>query len=210
MRESGGFALACWWPKTHSRTSGGDLRRSALAPLTSSTPVCTLVPPSANFRTLVPHGPCSVNARQGHPGLLSQWFQHANKEICGAEPVACGPYPDIVTAIGSDPKGTAPPYATGGGGTVLEHPYGAVLLTGLLTSDAVPALREDAACKLVFPRLRTCLGCMALRSPTGTGQQPSRSERPPTLDAASRATPSIPERQAVVPQRFPPHFIRPK
>ncbi len=34
----------------------------------------------------------------------------------------------------------ASPYSTGGGGTVLEHRYGAVLLAALLTGDPVPAL----------------------------------------------------------------------
>jgi hypothetical protein len=36
-----------------------DLRRSALASLACFTPVCTSIPPSANFRTVVPHGPAS-------------------------------------------------------------------------------------------------------------------------------------------------------
>jgi len=39
---------------------------------------------------------------------------------------------------------TASPYATGGGGTVLEHRYGAILLTHLLTGDPVPMLGADA------------------------------------------------------------------
>jgi hypothetical protein len=34
----------------------------------------------------------------------------------------------------------ASPYATGGGGTVLEHDFGAVLLAHLLLGDLVPAL----------------------------------------------------------------------
>ncbi len=38
----------------------------------------------------------------------------------------------------------APPYATGGGGTVLEHRYGATLLAALLTGDPVPVLGADA------------------------------------------------------------------
>ncbi|GHD76256.1 hypothetical protein ACFQL8_26795 [Streptomyces goshikiensis] len=37
----------------------------------------------------------------------------------------------------------ASPYATGGGGTVLEHGFGAVLLTHLLLGDPVPALGDD-------------------------------------------------------------------
>src|ERR1022692_421529 len=36
------------------------------------------------------------------------------------------------------------PYATGGGGTVLEHRYGAVLLVCLLTGDPVTELGDDA------------------------------------------------------------------
>ncbi len=37
------------------------------------------------------------------------------------------------------------PYASGGGGTVLEHLYGAVLLSSLLTGDPVTELGDDAA-----------------------------------------------------------------
>jgi hypothetical protein len=36
------------------------------------------------------------------------------------------------------------PYSTGGGGTVLEHVYGATLLGDLLTGDPVPMLGDDA------------------------------------------------------------------
>ena len=36
------------------------------------------------------------------------------------------------------------PYATGGGGTVLEHRYGALLLSHLLTGDPLPELGSDA------------------------------------------------------------------
>ncbi len=43
----------------------------------------------------------------------------------------------------------APPYATGGGGTVLEHRYGATLLAALLTGDPVPVLGADARPVLV-------------------------------------------------------------
>src|SRR5438132_13806421 len=35
-------------------------------------------------------------------------------------------------------------YATGGGGTVLEHRYGAILLANLLVGDPVPGLGDDA------------------------------------------------------------------
>ena len=37
----------------------------------------------------------------------------------------------------------ASPYSTGGGGTVLEHRFGAVLLAHLLLGDPVPALGDD-------------------------------------------------------------------
>lgn len=37
------------------------------------------------------------------------------------------------------------PYASGGGGTVLEHLYGAVLLSSLLTGDPITELGDDAA-----------------------------------------------------------------
>jgi hypothetical protein len=40
-------------------------------------------------------------------------------------------------------KGHASPYATGGGGVVLEHAYGAVLLAALLTQSPVRGLGED-------------------------------------------------------------------
>ncbi|GGM83728.1 hypothetical protein GCM10007977_101390 [Dactylosporangium sucinum] len=40
-------------------------------------------------------------------------------------------------------KGHASPYATGGGGVVLEHGYGAVLLAALLTQGPVRGLGED-------------------------------------------------------------------
>ena len=38
----------------------------------------------------------------------------------------------------------ASPYSTGGGGTVLEHRYGALILSHLLTGDPVPELGDDA------------------------------------------------------------------
>ncbi|MFF5171890.1 hypothetical protein ACFY3U_04565 [Micromonospora sp. NPDC000089] len=41
------------------------------------------------------------------------------------------------------PKGAASPYSTGGGGTVLEHTYGAVLLAALLQRSPVRGLGED-------------------------------------------------------------------
>lgn len=46
--------------------------------------------------------------------------------------------------VGSDAsEQVASPYATGGGGTVLEHNFGAVLLVHLLLGDPVPALGDD-------------------------------------------------------------------
>jgi tetratricopeptide (TPR) repeat protein len=44
--------------------------------------------------------------------------------------------------LGGDVRG-ASPYSTGGGGTVLEHRYGAVLLTHLLTADPITELGDD-------------------------------------------------------------------
>lgn len=44
--------------------------------------------------------------------------------------------------MGSERQGSSP-YATGGGGTVLEHCYGAVLLAHLLTGAPVPMLGDD-------------------------------------------------------------------
>jgi hypothetical protein len=44
-----------------------------------------------------------------------------------------------------DPELGVSPYASGGGGTVLEHLYGAVLLSSLLTGDPVTELGDDAA-----------------------------------------------------------------
>src|SRR6266700_2219763 len=42
------------------------------------------------------------------------------------------------------------PYASGGGGTVLEHLYGAVLLSNLLTGDPISELGDDATVDSVF------------------------------------------------------------
>ena len=42
-----------------------------------------------------------------------------------------------MTADAAEPPRVAPSYSTGGGGTVLEHRYGAVLLSALLTGAAV-------------------------------------------------------------------------
>lgn len=43
----------------------------------------------------------------------------------------------------------AHPYATGGGGTVLEHRYGAVLLAHLLTGDPIPGLGDAVSPEMV-------------------------------------------------------------
>ena len=44
----------------------------------------------------------------------------------------------------SSARGAPSPYSTGGGGTVLEHRYGALLLSHLLAGDPVPELGDDA------------------------------------------------------------------
>ena len=52
-----------------------------------------------------------------------------------------------VSTTESEPSsevGAASPYSTGGGGTVLEHQYGALMLCHLLTRDPVPELGDDA------------------------------------------------------------------
>jgi hypothetical protein len=46
-------------------------------------------------------------------------------------------------AVGAAVEGHASPYATGGGGVVLEHAYGAVVLAALLTHSPVRGLGED-------------------------------------------------------------------
>ena len=48
-----------------------------------------------------------------------------------------------MTTPDTEPQRAAP-YATGGGGTVLEHRYGAVLLCSLLTGDPISELGDDA------------------------------------------------------------------
>lgn len=50
-------------------------------------------------------------------------------------------------------KKDASPYSTGGGGTVLEHRYGATLLARLLTGDAIPLLGDDITpLRIMFQR----------------------------------------------------------
>jgi hypothetical protein len=61
-----------------------------------------------------------------------------------AVPGAAAPYHAFMTIPDGEPRADAAPYATGGGGTVLEHRYGAVLLTCLLTGDPVSELGDDA------------------------------------------------------------------
>jgi hypothetical protein len=52
-------------------------------------------------------------------------------------------------AVGDAELQTGASYATGGGGTVLEHRYGATLLCSLLTGDPIPELGDDATPVLV-------------------------------------------------------------
>jgi hypothetical protein len=49
-----------------------------------------------------------------------------------------------VASDGAESLRVAPTYTTGGGGVVLEHRYGVVLLSTLITGDAVPELGRDA------------------------------------------------------------------
>jgi hypothetical protein len=46
--------------------------------------------------------------------------------------------------IDADSEQATAPYASGGGGTVLEHLYAAVLLSSLLTGDPITELGDDA------------------------------------------------------------------
>ena len=50
---------------------------------------------------------------------------------------------------GSNDDRLASPYATGGGGFALEHQFGALALTHLLTGDPIPELGDDATLTLV-------------------------------------------------------------
>lgn len=49
-----------------------------------------------------------------------------------------------MTPDSSRPNARASPYSTGGGGFVLEHRYGALILGHMLTGDPVPELGDDA------------------------------------------------------------------
>src|SRR5260370_9348667 len=48
-----------------------------------------------------------------------------------------------MTVAGAGPPMGASPYATGGGGTVLEHRYGAILLACLLIGGPMTELGDD-------------------------------------------------------------------
>ena len=50
----------------------------------------------------------------------------------------------MIKSESSPGVGAASPYSTGGGGSVLEHRYGALILCHLLTGDPVPELGDDA------------------------------------------------------------------
>lgn len=50
---------------------------------------------------------------------------------------------------GDDRQGFVNPYSTGGGGTVLEHRYGAMLLSRLLTGDPIPGLGDHVTPTLI-------------------------------------------------------------
>jgi hypothetical protein len=59
--------------------------------------------------------------------------------------------------VGSTDDGFASPYATGGGGTVLEHPCGAVLLAALLLRHPVLGLGDGFTLREVrFQQGATC------------------------------------------------------
>jgi hypothetical protein len=51
----------------------------------------------------------------------------------------------MTASSAASPRRTASPYSTGGGGTVLEHQYGALVLSHILTSDPLPELGDDVA-----------------------------------------------------------------
>lgn len=56
----------------------------------------------------------------------------------------------MTDGLGARSGGSASsPYSTGGGGTALEHRYGAVLLSHLLTEDPVPMLGDDVVLREV-------------------------------------------------------------
>jgi len=59
--------------------------------------------------------------------------------------------------VESTERGAASPYATGGGGTVLEHAYGAVLLAALLQRRPVLGLGDEfTPCEVRFQQAATC------------------------------------------------------
>lgn len=73
--------------------------------------------------------------------LLRRYCRPATSQM----DVPAAPYPDAMSGSASETPAGASPYATGGGGIVLEHRYGAVLLAHLLTGDSIPMLGDDAA-----------------------------------------------------------------
>lgn len=52
---------------------------------------------------------------------------------------------EYVTSEADSTSTAASPYSTGGGGTVLEHRYGAIILAHLLSGDSVTELGDDVA-----------------------------------------------------------------
>src|SRR6266567_3790157 len=99
-------------------------------------------------------GPLSKrHAHHDSPGQRVTWAtspggRSLDEQVAGIRPGAerrIRRYPDPVTTEAADEAPmTASPYSTGGGGTVLEHRYGAVLLAHLLAGDPVPTLGDDA------------------------------------------------------------------
>ncbi len=70
--------------------------------------------------------------------------------------------------------GTASAYATGGGGTVFEHTYGATLLAALLLGDSVPGLGdEQSVTRVVFQarRFTAVDDFLVFGEPRGTGSR---------------------------------------
>ena len=69
--------------------------------------------------------------------------------------------------------GAASPYSTGGGGTVLEHRYGALMLCHLLTGDPVPELGDDATVvRVVFQaRAETAVDDLLIEGRGGGGTE---------------------------------------
>ncbi|HYK95433.1 MAG TPA: hypothetical protein VE011_06165 [Candidatus Dormibacteraeota bacterium] len=83
--------------------------------------------------------------------------------------------------------GVASPYSTGGGGTALEHKYGAVLLAHLLTEDPVPMLGDDVALREVH--FQAASAASPVDDFVLTGEAPDGSRR--RLSIAMRRAPSF-------------------